>query len=511
MQSLNTTTKLPRRSGLLMPIFSLPSKYGIGNFGLEAFRFIDFLKEAGQSYWQILPLGTTGYGNSPYQNFSSFAGNPYFIDFDQLIEFELLYQNEVDEVPWDSENEGIQYGVLYEYKRALLKSAYRRFLENSNQELLEKQKEFIEKNRHWLFAFACFMTLKEKLNGTNWQEWPDQYKFYDEYQLTQFAQENRIDIEYYYFEQFLFFDQWNKVKQYANEKGIKIIGDLPIYVAMDSVDVWSNPDLFCLDENLLPTEVAGCPPDYFAEDGQLWGNPLYNWEKMEEINFSWWIERLGFNFTIYDIVRIDHFRGFEAYWSVPYGDETAKNGQWNKGPDHRFFDAVYSVLGDVPIIAEDLGFLTDEVYQLRDDFELPGMAVLQFAFEETMTSDYLPHNLNRNSIMYTGTHDNSTLMGWLQNEDEEIIALGKEYFGCPDFSLEDTTQMFMHQAMTSVSDTCILTVQDLLLLGDEARINEPGTSEKNWEWRIKPDQLTTIIAEKLYRLTKISGRLSQEQ
>ncbi len=509
MQTIEKNQQLPRRSGLLLPIFSLPSKYGIGSFGIEAFHFIDFLKKSGQTYWQILPLGTTGFGNSPYQSFSAYAGNPYFIDFDAFIELGFLSQAEVEEQRWQNVPDLVDYGLLYQHKKKMLKKAYIRFLAMADPALKKEITHFAEEQKVWLFAYACFMLLKEKFADEDWQKWPDQYKYYDEYLLTQFAKENKEDLEYYYFEQFFFFTQWQKIKNYARENDIQIIGDLPIYIALDSADVWSSPDLFYLDENLYPTIVAGCPPDYFSEDGQLWGNPLYNWEKMAEQNYAWWIKRLAFNFDIYDIVRIDHFRGFEAYWSVPYGSETARNGQWNKGPAYHFFDSIFSTLGNVRIIAEDLGFLTDEVYQLRDDYALPGMVVLQFAFEETMSSHYLPHNLNKNSIIYTGTHDNSTMLGWLKNEKPENVALSREYFSGEHSNSEEFSWTFMQQAMQSVSSTCILTVQDLLSLGDEARINTPGTTGYNWEWRLLPGQLNTQISKKLHRLTWISGRLNQ--
>lgn len=502
--------KTARRSGILLPIFSLPSPYGIGTFGQEAKRFIDFLHESGQSYWQILPLGITGFGDSPYQNFSMYAGNPYFIDLDQLIDIHLIEADFVREFYWGDDPEMIDYGALYENRSKVLRAAYQRFRQSSSsqlQELKQAYAQFVAEEQEWLFNYACFMEIKNRLGGICWQDWPSLYRLYNKELLADFFSKNKTQCEYFYFEQFLFYQQWFELKQYALQKGIQMIGDLPIYIALDSVEVWSEPELFLLDQNLEPTFVAGCPPDYFSPAGQLWGNPLYNWATLKSQNYRWWVRRLTFNLRIFDLLRIDHFRGFEAYWAVPYGARTAIGGAWHKGPGADLFAELKRQIGELNLVAEDLGFLTDEVYALRDELGFPGMTVLEFAFDQTMESLYLPHNMGRNTIVYTGTHDNSTLLGWQRSAEPENVAFARLYFGVKSDDEAELAQAFMRSALTCVANTCILCFQDLLGLDDRARINEPGTAEKNWHWRFLPTDYAKLEAAKIFQMTKLSGRL----
>ena len=401
-----------RLCGILMPIFSLPSKYGIGTFGSEAKRFVDFLHKAGQSYWQILPLNPTNYGDSPYQSFSSFAGNPYFIDIETLIEEKLIDQVTADSFDFGDDYEKIDYGKLYDNRLNLLRLAFKNF---------EKDADYIEftnSNSYWLDDFSLFMALKNANADSSWQTWEKPLRFRETEAISKAKTQYAKDIEFYKFVQYEFAKQWKDLKKYANSKGISIIGDIPIYVALDSADVWSNPKQFLLNEDLEPTLVAGVPPDAFSEDGQLWGNPIYNWELMEKDNFSWWKKYLGNALNKYDIVRIDHFRGFESYFTIPFGDKDAKNGKWKKGPDTKLFDALKKEFGeDLPIIAEDLGLLTPDVLKMLKATGFPGMKVLQFAFDSSLKSDYLPHNFNKNCVVYTGTHDNDTIIGWLSSAD----------------------------------------------------------------------------------------------
>ena len=489
-----------RLCGILMPIFSLPSKYGIGTFGSEAKRFVDFLEKAGQSYWQILPLNPTNYGDSPYQSFSSFAGNPYFIDIETLIEEKLIDQATADSFDFGDDYEKIDYGKLYDNRLNLLRLAFKNF---------EKDADYIEftnSNSYWLDDFSLFMALKNANADSSWQTWEKPLRFRETEAINKAKTQYAKDIEFYKFVQYEFAKQWKDLKKYANSKGISIIGDIPIYVALDSADVWSNPKQFLLNEDLEPTLVAGVPPDAFSEDGQLWGNPIYNWELMEKDNFSWWKKYLGNALNKYDIVRIDHFRGFESYFTIPFGDKDAKNGKWKKGPDTKLFDALKKEFGvNLPIIAEDLGFLTPEVLKMLKATGFPGMKVLQFAFDSSLKSDYLPHNFNKNCVVYTGTHDNDTIIGWLSSADENEVKMAKRYLNCDNDS--EFNWAMIRSALMSVAETCILMMPDFMGLDSKARINTPSTLGENWQWRIKGECINDWLAEIIYSNTEISCRL----
>ena len=489
-----------RLCGILMPIFSLPSKYGIGTLGLEAKRFVDFLEKAGQSYWQILPLNPTNYGDSPYQSFSSFAGNPYFIDIETLIEEKLLDKETADSFDFGDDFEKINYGKLYENRLTLLRLAFKNFKPNDD------YIDFVEKNSFWLNDYSLFMALKNANDDKSWQEWEKPLRFREADAIDNAKLIYAEDIEFYNFVQYQFAKQWKSLKNYANSKGISIIGDIPIYVALDSADVWSDPKQFLLDKNLTPTVVAGCPPDAFSEEGQLWGNPIYNWSLMEKDGFSWWKRYLGNALNKYDIVRIDHFRGFESYYTIPFGDTNAKKGKWKKGPDTKLFNAFKAEFGkDLPIIAEDLGFLTPAVLKMLKATGFPGMKVLQFAFDPSLKSDYLPHNFSKNCVVYTGTHDNDTIIGWLSSADKNEVLLAKRYLNCNSDS--DFNWAMMRSALMSVANTCILMMPDLMGLDSSARINTPSTLGENWQWRIKGECINDWLAEIIYKNTEISCRL----
>lgn len=493
-----------RLCGILMPIFSLPSKYGIGTLGLEAKRFVDFLEKAGQSYWQILPLNPTNYGDSPYQSFSSFAGNPYFIDIETLIEEKLIDQATADSFDFGDDYEKIDYGKLYDNRLNLLRLAFKNF---------EKDADYIEftnSNSYWLDDFSLFMALKNANADSSWQTWEKPLRFRETEAINKAKTQYAKDIEFYKFVQYEFAKQWKDLKKYANSKGISIIGDIPIYVALDSADVWSNPKQFLLNEDLEPTLVAGVPPDAFSEDGQLWGNPIYNWELMEKDNFSWWKKYLGNALNKYDIVRIDHFRGFESYFTIPFGDKDAKKGKWKKGPDTKLFDALKKEFGeDLPIIAEDLGLLTPDVLKMLKSTGFPGMKVLQFAFDSSLKSDYLPHNFNKNCVVYTGTHDNDTIIGWLSSADENEVKMAKRYLNCNNDS--EFNWAMIRSALMSVAETCILMMPDFMGLDSKARINTPSTLGENWQWRIKGECINDWLAEIIYSNTEISCRLPNKE
>ena len=491
-----------RESGILMHITSLPGPYGVGAMGKEAFRFVDFLKEAGQHYWQILPLTPTGYGDSPYQSNSAYAGNPYLIDLELLVEEGLLKEEELKDIPWCSREDRVDFGAQYNHRFAVLRKAYSRFAEQ------DKLEVFCHENSRWLSDFALYMALKSKFNGKPWYQWEKNLKFRDPNALWQARHELKEEIRFYSFVQYLFFKQWNTLRAYAAEAGIKIIGDVPIYVPYDSVDVWTNPELFQLDEAFTPTAVAGCPPDAFSEDGQLWGNPLYRWDVMAKRDFAWWENRMAAAGKLYDVVRLDHFRGFEAYWAVPFGDETAKNGRWVKGPGMDFIAALQKALPNLELIAEDLGFLTQEVLDLRDDAGLPGMKILEFAFDSREPSDYLPYNCPVNSVCYTGTHDNMTMRQWFDTASADAVAYATEYMALTE--QEGLVWGVIRTAMSAPSKLCIVQLQDYLDLGGEARMNFPGTQTgDNWTWRATDGMLTDALATKIHRMTVLYGRVSK--
>lgn len=496
----------PRRSGVLLPVSSLPSPYGIGSFSKEAYEFVDFLEKAGQKLWQILPLGPTGYGDSPYQSFSTFAGNPYFIDLQALIAQELLTKKECKDVygKKNIDTAYVDYEKLYQTRYKLLALAYDRATEKG---LLRKAayKSFVKENSSWLKDYALYMAVKDSQEGKCWVEWPEEIRLRKTAAVKEYQKKFEKEMGFYMFQQYLFFTQWKALKSYANEKGIEIVGDIPIYVAFDSADTWANPQLFQLDEQNMPIGVAGCPPDAFCETGQLWGNPLYRWEYHKQTGYEWWMNRISYCYQLYDVLRIDHFRGFDSYWFVPYGDETAQYGHWVKGPGYDFFKTMKQKLGPKQVIAEDLGFLTDSVINMVKRTGYPGMKILQFAFGDEPENAYLPHNYEKNCVVYTGTHDNETITGWYLGCDEKTRKYAKEYLQIK--GKKKIAQTFIRAALSSVADTAIIPMQDYLSLGNEGRINTPSTLGDNWKWRMAEDACTEELAEKMYEMTKRYGRL----
>lgn len=485
-----------------MHISSLPSPHGVGSMGQPARDFVDFLKKAGQTWWQILPVCPTSYGDSPYQSFSTFAGNPYFIDLDELNEEGLLELEEYSKVDWESTPDRVNYGALYEKRYRILGFAAERFLKAPSDEY----HTFCKENAWWLDDYALFMALKNKNSGKTWTEWEEPYRNRIPEALKEFEEKYSELVNFWKVMQFFFFRQWKELRTYANEKGISIIGDLPIYVAFDSVDVWAHPDLFQLDENRIPSMVAGCPPDGFSAEGQLWGNPLFDWEAMEKDNFAWWTERIRYQTTIYNVLRIDHFRGFDSYFAIPYGAENAKNGIWKKGPGMKLFRAMEKSIGRQEIIAEDLGFLTESVKELLADSGFPGMKVMELAFDsrDENSFEYLPHNFIPHCVAYTGTHDNDTIQGWMASASPEDTDFAKEYLrmGVP----EEYHWAMMQALWGSVADVTIVQAQDLLGLGSESRMNIPSTAGGNWCWRALSGSFDDALAEKLSHYMDIYSR-----
>lgn len=487
-----------------MPIFSLSGKYGIGTFGKSAYEFVDFLERGGQSYWQILPLSPTNYGDSPYQSFSSYAGNPYFIDPELLIKEGLLREDEADSFDFGSDPEKIDYGKLYKERSRMLSLAFARF------EKTKAYENFCKENAYWLDDYAFFSAMKGRHLEKPLLLWDEAVKKREPEALAAMKKELAGEIEFCRFQQFKFYEQWFALKEYANKKGVKIIGDIPIYVAADSADLWADPEQFQVDGELAPSLVAGCPPDAFTDEGQLWGNPLYDWKYMKKDGFSWWKKRLNFALRIYDVVRIDHFRAFESYYAIPATDENAINGKWVKGPGIALFNEIKKEFGaSLPIIAEDLGFLTPAVYKLLRDSGFPGMKVLQFAFDSREESDYLPHNYKNNCVVYTGTHDNDTVMGWTETAEQSDVAFARRYLHVDDN--EGFNWAMMRAAMMSVADTCILMMPDLLGLGSEARINTPSTLGGNWQWRISEGCVNDWLAGILRENTELYSRLQDKK
>ena len=492
-----------RASGILMPVFSLPSRYGIGSFSKSAYQFVDMLKKAGQKYWQILPLCPTSYGDSPYQSFSTYAGNPYFIDLDQFIEEKLLTRKECQTCDFGDDPQDIDYGKLYENRFKLLRKAYEKANVGEDQEFEAYRRE----NAWWLDDYALFMAVKDRFDGVAWNEWAEDIRLRWSNAMDYYRRELYYEIEFYSYLQFVFMKQWKKLKNYANINGIEIIGDIPIYVAFDSADAWANPELFQFDAENLPTAVAGCPPDGFSADGQLWGNPLYRWDYHRETGFDWWIRRIAYCSELYDVVRIDHFRGFDEYYSIPYGDTTARNGHWEKGPGIALFEAAKNRLGELNIIAEDLGYITDSVKKLVADSGFPGMKVLEFAFDSREKSDYLPYTYEKNSVVYTGTHDNETIAGWYAGLDKSDLKMCTDYMNIDRIPGKEYHWDFIRLAMLSVSDLCVIPIQDYLGLDNRARINHPSTLGTNWRWRLAKGQLSASLLKEIREMTRISGRL----
>lgn len=489
-----------RTSGILMHISSLPSPYGIGTMGKEARKFVDFLDKAGQTYWQILPICPTSYGDSPYQSFSSFAGNPYFIDLDYLCKDKLLTKKECLSYEWGENPEFVEYGTLYESRFPLLKKAYQRF----KIALPDDFADFCEKNSDWLDDYALFMALKDANGGVAWFEWEKDLKLRKPSEIEKAKEEFADDVEFWKMLQYLFFKQWTELKAYANEKGIQIIGDVPIYVAGDSADVWANPGQFYLDENLDPIDVSGCPPDAFSDDGQLWGNPLFRWDAMKKDGYTWWTKRIKAMSELYDVVRIDHFRGFDSYYAIPAKDKTARNGEWREGPGMDLFNTLEKKLGRLNIIVEDLGYLTPSVKQLLKDTGFPGMKLIQFAFDSREESDYLPHTYQKNCVVYTGTHDNDTIMGWFKTAPKESIKYAKEYLRLN--KEEGYNWGTMKAVWGCVGDMAIVPMQDILGIGSEGRMNTPSTLGMNWKWRAVDGQITSALAKKVCKNMEIYCR-----
>ena len=483
-----------------MHISSLPSPYGIGTLGRAAYEFADFLHRAGQHYWQILPIGPTSYGDSPYQSFSTCAGNPYFIDLDLLQEDGLLLREELDAIDWDAHSRRVDYGFQYNVRFDLLYRAYLRGRDRDDQAV----REFRAANP-WVEEYALYMAVKRSRGMKSWEHWPEEIRLRRPGAADTYATVLAEDVNFFIYLQFLFFRQWDRLRDYVHGLGIRIIGDLPIYVPYDSCDVWANPQLFQLDEAGLPTGVAGVPPDYFSEDGQLWGNPLYDWERMRQDGYQWWMQRIAAAGRLFDVIRIDHFRGLESYWAVPYGDVNARGGRWVKGPGYDFINAVRRTFPDLNLIAEDLGYLTPEVIKLQRDSGYPGMKVLEFAFDPREPSNYLPHRYTPNCICYSGTHDNETLAQWMQKASDEMIGYTLEYLGLHDRS--ECVWGILRAGMASVADTFIAQMQDYLELGEEARMNEQGTlGTTNWSWRLDAKQLTGELADRIARMTRLYER-----
>ncbi|PSB22964.1 4-alpha-glucanotransferase [filamentous cyanobacterium CCP2] len=496
----------PRSSGILLHPTSFPSRFGIGDLGSEAYRFVDFLVASGQRVWQILPLGPTGYGDSPYQCFSANAGNPLLISPDRLQNEGLLTDADLSDTP--EFPLPVDYGWVIHTKIPLLRKACDTFQAQASSELRNAFEEFCQSKADWLEDYALFRAIKDAHNGVSWHEWDQPIARREPEALEQWRQKLADEVFYHKFFQFEFFRQWTDLKAYANEKGIEILGDLPIYLAHDSAEVWAHPELFCLDEETgLPSLMAGVPPDYFSATGQLWGNPIYNWDYIQENDFKWWIHRFQGLFERVDLVRIDHFRGFEAYWAVPLGEETAVNGEWKLAPGKELFTRMREELGKLPIIAEDLGLITPEVEALRDEFEFPGMKVLHFAFDSEPDNPYLPFNYVHNSVVYTGTHDNDTTVGWFNKRSPEEQERVRRYFSC--FGNEGIHWDMIRMAFGTIANQAIVPLQDILGLDTEARMNEPSRPTGNWGWRYHPDALTDEVAARLRDMAALYGRVSQ--
>ena len=491
-----------RASGILLPIASLPSKYGIGSLSKCAYDFIDYLKKAGQKYWQILPIGPTGYGNSPYQSFSTFAGNPYFIDPNQLIQDGLLTLAEVRRYDFGANPRYINYEKIHLNRIRMLRKAFERSNINTDDKFLS----FRNDNLFWLEDYALFMALKDSFGELSWHEWSEDIKLHKKEAVEYYTKELQEDVHFYEFIQFIFMKQWTALKNYANDRGIKIIGDLPIYVAFDSADTWSHPELFQLDEDQKPIAVAGCPPDDFSATGQLWGNPLYRWDIHKQMDYAWWVRRISYSLVLHDAVRIDHFKGFDEYYSIPYGDRTAERGQWEKGPGIELFQTIEQKLGKVDIIAEDLGVITDSVRKLLKETGYPGMKVLEFAFDSGEDNDYLPHNYFKNCVVYTGTHDNDTILGWFYSTTPEKRERVLEYLNKNVEDIGDIHWDLIRLVQQSVAKLCMIPVQDYLGLTSEARINIPSTVGDNWSWRLLEGEMNEEILLKIRKITDLYGR-----
>lgn len=495
-----------RSSGILLPVSALPGKYGIGCFSREAYAFVDFLEKAGQRLWQILPLGQTSYGDSPYQSFSTFAGNPYFISLETLIEEGVLTQAECDAADFGDSKKSIDYGKMYKSRYKILYQAY----ERTDLKADAGYAKFCRDNSYWLDDYALYMAIKKDHDDKCWSEWEKDIRIRKPAALESYREELSVQIGFYKYLQFKFYEQWEKLKGYANAKGIQIVGDLPIYVAFDSSDAWANPKLFQFDEDCRPIAVAGCPPDAFSATGQLWGNPLYDWKYHKKTGYDWWTKRMAACYKMYDILRIDHFRGFDEYYSIPAYEETAEFGQWEKGPGYGLFEAIEKKLGRLNVIVEDLGFITDSVRELVAKTGWPNMKVLEFAFDsrdDAGPSEYIPYVYEKNCVVYTGTHDNETLLGWLDNISKDDRKMVECYLDEKGSEKERLVRSMILLALSSVADRCVIPMQDYLCLDNTARMNEPSTLGKNWKWRMTSGQMTKKLAKEIYEMSAIYGRV----
>ena len=494
-----------RASGILMGISSIPSKYGIGCFSKEAYDFVDQLEKAGQQYWQILPLGPTGYGDSPYQSVSTFAGNPYFIDLEELIKKELLTKEECEACDWGGSESYVDYEKMYLFRYKLLRKAD----EKADLKTHPGYAEFLKEEKDWLQDYCLIMAIKNEQKGICWIDWPEELKDRHSKAVKEAEKELAEEIEFYRFQQYCFTTQWRKLKAYANKKGISIIGDVPIYVALDSSDAWANPEMLQFDEDYDPKAVAGCPPDAFSATGQLWGNPLYDWKALKKDGYGWWVQRMTHCLELYDVVRIDHFRGFDEYYAIPYGDKTAERGKWEKGPGMDLFHTLDKKIKDLRVIAEDLGFLTESVLEMLKESGYPGMKVLQFAFDGSEDSCYLPYKYDHNCVVYTGTHDNETTKGWLENLQGHDLKFVREYINCYEQPVNDCVWALIRTALSSVADLAVIPIQDYLCLGNEARMNAPSTFGDNWKWRLTANQISETTLYHMREVTRIYGRLAK--
>ena len=489
-----------RKSGILLHITSLPGQEGVGTLGKEAYSFVDFLEESGQKLWQILPLGPVGAGNSPYQCYSAFAGNPVLIDLELLLEEDLLDIDDFQTKPSFKKTK-VEFDKVSTWKSLLLKKSFQRFQENKFDHFRDEYYHFLNEHGWWLNDHALFISARDYFGGLHWNEWDRGIKFRETKAVNNLSERLETQIAFEKFVQFMFFRQWHRLKRYANEKGIQIVGDVPLYVSGDSSDVWTNTDIFLLDDELKPTEVGGVPPDYFSETGQLWGNPVFDWQRLKEREYDWWMARLHFNLNMFNLVRIDHFRGLESFWSVQADEKTAINGKWVPAHGYEMLSLIKSQIGVLPFIAEDLGIITTEVDHLRERFNLPGMKVLQFAFTTDATNKDLPHNYERNCVVYSGTHDNNTTLGWLNAVEAEEKELVEKYV-----SKENAARQIMALALASVADTAILPMQDVLELDENSRMNTPGTATGNWDWRFQWKQLKAAQRKFLKETTEKYNR-----
>jgi len=490
-----------RQAGILMAVSSLPSSYGIGCFSKEAYRFLEFCKKSGHKSWQMLPLGPTGYGDSPYQTFSSFAFSPYYIDLEELIDLGLLTKEECNQCDFGN-GEKVDYGKLYLYRFPLLKKAHSRFINEEHDEY----ERFLEEQKLWLKDYALFMAIKDDHHGDSWISWEKELRERNPIAMKTMMEKFKNEIDFYCFMQYFCRKQWENVHRYAQELELKLIGDIPIYIALDSADAWTNPELFQFGDGFIPIAVAGCPPDGFSPTGQVWGNPIYNWDNHKKNKFSWWKQRMRYMFSLFDQIRIDHFRGFDEFYSIPFGEETAENGKWNPGSGYELFEEFKKELGNLPIIAEDLGFLNESVKKLLKDTGYPGMKILEFAFDSREESDYLPHNYDHNCVVYTGTHDNDTVVGWFRNMPKQDREFALSYINGKDHPEKEIPWDFIRLAFMSVADFAIIPIQDYLGIGSEGRMNTPSTLGDNWTWRMEDGLLKDELAIRIKNMVHLYGR-----